>query len=308
MLPSVHLWYPAQIDLPGGGESFPLLIYYPGWQGMEIENHALIGNLASHGYVVAGVTYPLKTREMSADDFTRLVRHLDEPMDHSSEAAYRRTVRIATSRVERRARDAIAIVDELARRRDADEAFARRLDFDRVGIFGFSLGGAVAAEAATYDRRFRAAVNIDGRHWGRALETGVSQPYLFIGQELRQPGAAQLESMDAEIRYNALLNRYDYAQLAAHMRRHGGTHVTVMGAEHLSFTDRPRRTRLRRLLRHGRISAKQAAHILNVYTLAFFEQTLRAVPSDLLASGATPLKRTRIEVWTAQTAGGVQIS
>lgn len=323
--PAVHLWYPldagaqgpatvaaapiasAASTLGAGSGPFPLLLYLPGWAGTCIENTALLAHLAGHGYVVAGMHYPLRAG-LPAEALARCLRELEAPMDYGSEAAYRETVRRATARVDARAADATALLDGFARMAESHPLLAGRLDLDRVGILGFSLGGAVAAEAATRDARFRAVVNIDGRHWNQALLEGVRQPYLFIGEELHEPTAADLAARAPERRYNAMLDRHDYAQLAKNLRRHGGIHVTVRGADHMDFTDLPRRRRLLRLLH--RPAAKRTAPLLRRCTVDFFEAVFRGTRSGFLTPGSTPYRGARIEIFPApgqRAVGGVQI-
>lgn len=328
--PVVHLWYPADPDFLHHGQGplrrwrdgalrffrrsgraaapelavapgtvrFPLLIYFPGWPGTRIENHGLLNELASHGFVVAGIVYPARMPGMPAT-FDEQVRELEKPMDYSSAAAYHRTVAEARERVRSRAQDAVAVLDALARMDQAggSNRLSHRLDLDRAGILGFSLGGAVAAEASTIDPRLRAVVNIDGRHWNRALASGVSQPYMFIGEELLQPSDADLAATNPERRYNAILDRFDYAQLARNLKRHGGIQVVVSGTEHLNFTDHALRSRTRRFQGGMRIDPRRAYDIQNAYILAFFKQWLDRQPSPMLKDGAQPFPEARIQVW-----------
>ena len=89
--PMVHVWYPAAPGEPGartrgdsgllsrlgrmmygagantavrnlpfvaGTQRIPLVIYFPGWPGTQIDNFMLICDLVSRGFIVAGVVYP----------------------------------------------------------------------------------------------------------------------------------------------------------------------------------------------------------------------------------------------------------
>ena len=225
-------------------------------------------------------------------------------MDYTSEAAYHLTVARATERVRLRARDAVSLLEGLYRIEAAPVAslapmqqISQRLDLSRAAIIGFSLGGAVAAEASTLEPRFRAVVNMDGRHWGTALERGVSQPYLFIGEELSMPGDADLQSRNPHRRYNALLDHNDYTQLATNLKRNGGIRVVIAGARHLDFSDRTFAGRFRRLLSSRRIEPRRAMHIVNSYIIAFLEMSLLDKASPLLSSGAQPFPEARLYAW-----------
>ncbi len=291
----------AARDLPfaAGSARYPLLIYFPGWPGTQIENYGLINELASHGFIVAGVVYPARGPNLSPAAFHRQVTALEQPMDYSSEAAYRRTQAEGTARVRARSSDAVTLLDVMARVDGARATpLARRVDLDRIGIVGFSLGGAVAAQASTLDPRFAAVVNIDGRHWDRALERGVSQPYLFIGEELRMPTEADLAATDPNRRYHAIEDQRDYSQLALNLRRHGGMQVVVPGARHAHFTDGGGQSRLRRLTHAGeRSAARRVLEILHAYVPAFFRRILKSEPAPLLLSGARPFAHAHLQVW-----------
>jgi dienelactone hydrolase len=326
--PLIHLWYPADpaaresglmrwwrsvrrgidggradaalIGLPiaRGAQRFPVVLYFPGWPGTRIENYGLVCELASHGFIVAGVTYPAKLPGTSETAYQEQVRELEHWIVYTSAEVYRQAAQYSTDRVRFRAHDAIALLDGLARVDGADGSpFAHRLDLEHVGIIGFSLGGAVAAETSTMEPRIRAVVNIDGRHWGTALAGGVEQPYLFIGEELLQPSEADLTAADPDRRYNADADRFDYAQLAANLRRNGGIQVTILGTEHMNFTDSALVSRFRRLIHRNRIDPRKVLDTLNAYVLAFLQRNLMGKPTALPPADAESLADVRVEVW-----------
>lgn len=57
---------------------------------------------------------------------------------------------------------------------------AGSLDLFRVGMFGWSLGGAASAQAMHDDPRIKAAVNMDGTFWGPLAQEGVNRPFLLL--------------------------------------------------------------------------------------------------------------------------------
>lgn len=279
-------------------ERFPLVVYFPGWPGTRIENYGLVRELASYGFIVAGVTYPAKVPGMSEADYQTQVKELEAYPRYTSEQVYKSLVAYSTERVRFRARDASLLLDAFARI-DASAAgiFAHRVDIERISIVGFSLGGAVAAEAANRDPRIRAAVNIDGRHWGDALLNGVKKPYLYIGEELLIPTDSELSSSNPDERYNAEADKYDYSQLAANLRRNGGIQVTVLKARHMDFTDTGSVPGWRRLLHRNRIDPHRAHLILNTYVLAFLKANLNAEGSLRLFDTHPTFPEVRIDVW-----------
>jgi len=317
-LPRVRLWYPSQPPMPRSAwaswlklrvangfrapspelaipaapivrsnNRFPVLLYFPGWPEDRLQNMALIRGLVGHGFVVASIQYPSRSRGARS------------MLDYASDAAFERTVELDNELVEAHARTGSGVLDALAvlDQGEPNSPFRNRLDLLRAGVFGFSFGGAVAAELSRIDGRIKAVVNMDGRHWAQALRHGVERPYLFIGEELPMPTAAELESSDAMTRYEARMDQADYSQLAANLRSNGGFRVTIVGTAHLNFTDRALRSPLRRLSGGGTIDARRALLILDSYVLDFFQSQLRGQPSALLAGGSRPFPEAQIQCW-----------
>jgi dienelactone hydrolase len=277
---------PALPDAPvmQSGKKFPVVIYFDGWPEDKTQNITLLGELASRGFAVASVTYP----------------GIDRPLaDYSSEADFERSVRLDHARVRLHARDAISILDRLFDLgQDGRSRFAQRLDTDHASTLGFSFGGAVAAEATRLDPRIRSAVNLDGRHWGDALEHGVEKPYLFMCEELVMPSEADLASTDPMTRFEARMDRVDYSQLDANLRARGGVRATILGTSHMNFTDIPLRSPLRRFNAGGTIDAQRAREIINTFVVEFFSRyAVAGQPSAPLDAPWPHFPEVRLEIW-----------
>lgn len=254
---------------------FPLLIYFSSWPGTGIDNFILIRELVSHGYVVATIEYPAKPTE------------LQRPMDFSSGTAYANTVRIANERVRQRAHDAIRVLDFLAARTQRNDPLTGLINVDRAGIFGYSLGGAVASETCWLDRRFKAAMNLDGWDWADSFEHGIIQPYLFISGSFA-PTPADLRSSNPDRRFNALLNQANTEYWQINLARRVGVRVTIANADHSDFSDTPYHS-LRNRLSGRTIEPKPMRAIVHGYARAFFDQYLKNLNSPLLRN-STPLQ------------------
>ena len=77
--------------------------------------------------------------------------------------------------------DAQFVLDELGRLNAADPRFAGRLDLDKMGMFGHSLGGATAAQLCLRDPRCKAGAAMDGSYFETNLLTRtLSVPDLFF--------------------------------------------------------------------------------------------------------------------------------
>lgn len=248
----------AAIDAPIGAGPFPLALYIAGFGGRFHHNTALAQDLASHGYVV-----------LALDDTEPSVG-----FDYSSIVGARAARVEGDRKVRAQARTVIALIDELRRREGATVGpLAHRLDFDRVGIFGFSFGGAVAAQVAATDRRVRAAVDLDGSVYDTVERTGVGKPFLYVSSE-----------SDVDPAEGPLANAFDRenrASVERGLREHGGYLLTVDGTKHYDFTDTP----VLPSFRHtgvGTIDGRRCVRIVSKYVVAFFERHLRGKPEPLL--------------------------
>jgi len=61
-----------------------------------------------------------------------------------------------------------------------DPEFGPRIDHEKIGVFGHSIGGAGAIYASMLDNRFKAVIDLDGTPPSLALDQGIDVPFLFI--------------------------------------------------------------------------------------------------------------------------------
>ena len=248
----------AAADVP-----FPLLTFSHGYLGLHSQNTWQMEELASHGYVVVA---PNHTRGAIVTVFPdgRVVFGLTAPPeDMSVEQAGRLGMR-------QWAEDVAFVLDQLTGwQADPAHPFYGRLDLARVGSLGHSMGGGTAVQFAALDARCRALLLLDG--WLRPLDEPV----------LAQAGRAPLLAMLSEGEFGQV-NGALAAQLAA--GRADAWVLRIAGSGHYDYSDLPLLSPLTRLLgAKGPINGRRAAQIINAYTLAFFEATLRERPSPLLA-------------------------
>jgi predicted dienelactone hydrolase len=129
------LWYPDAEPGP-----HPLLVYSHGFMSMRGENVPLAELLASHGYVVVSVDYPLTNRR--APGGPNVGDAVNQPGD----------VRF--------------LIDQLLALPESERPFAGTIDPERIGVLGLSLGGLTTTLATFHprlrDSRIHAALSIAG--------------------------------------------------------------------------------------------------------------------------------------------------
>lgn len=243
---------------------FPMIVYVPEWGGGRIGNTALVQDLASHGFVVIAMD-PVNGPPGGIG------------MDFSSPAANAATLASAERLVRAQAHDAVDLLERLTAsigRGGMASPLAGRIDFSRVGIIGFSFGGAVAAQACWADARFKAAVNMDGWLFGDAATAGTAQPFLALSDDSPLPSQADLESADASVRFTSELNIADDRRMAIHVERHGAERIIISGSRHSNFSDLPLVWPVRAMNGAGPAPPIAAFRTISGHVAAFFRKHL----------------------------------
>lgn len=256
-------------DVATTEEGFPLVLYSPGFaQGLADANTFLIADLVSHGYVVAAIDHPFvshATRLLDGSvarfgDGARVVP-MPDPSDLDAVYAFPTVVG-----------DVLFVLDVIRDIQASDPMWKGRLDLTRLGMFGHSYGGAIAAELL---RRgvVDAAVNYDGRYHADVLEHGA-------------PGPLMLVAIDGRITADAPPNDdYGYREVTA--TADPGYFVEVAGAVHGMFQAdigvllKAKRGRNDRAF-SGEVDADLNLEICARYNLAFFDRHLRGAPDAAL--------------------------
>ena len=164
------------------------------------------------------------------------------------------------------------------------------LDLDHVGAFGHSFGGIAAGHACQLERRLKACLNEDGVVAKRPLFLdargwAIDQAFMLILHDppTRPLTAEQVAQMKMpRQRIEALVKKLDAEQEAALRNTGKGSYRVRLRSDkvsHMDFSDLPL------LGVHDRVDAEKRFAILATvrsYTLAFFNQYLRGVNSELL--------------------------
>lgn len=254
-----------------GTKKLPIVLYSPGWKGHLTQNSVQFEMLSSHGFVVVSVEHP-PAEALPADFDPSLEENLRE---YPFEARLR-------------ADDLSFLIDQIQdlNRNDPEGIFTAHLDTSRVGIFGYSFGGAVAAETCWLDQRLKAGINMDGMMFGAAADAGVMQPFFFMSCDGPLPTQEDLQCPDPRRRLHMQSLDLDITRIRRSLATYGGYYLNIRGSAHSNYSDRPLYSPLRKLTDAGAIDVKKVFEIINDYTLAFFEQYLNEHRQDLLKRDA----------------------
>jgi len=283
------------------GGPYPVIIFTPSWHGLRNQEMALVENLVNHGYVVIGVDHPYGSGVTVFPDGRRIYARPDRFIDTSSEETLRATTLIAEQQVRIRAADLVFVLDSLESLSRAGKlgALSEHLDFNRVGLLGYSFGGAVAAEACRMDPRFGSALDLDGALFGDAEREGIKQPFFVITDNDTPPTAAQLSSLRPTLRrWMQFITDQDHL-LLKNLETHGGYAATIDGVAHSNFSDAALSSPVRWLTGAGAIKPYRAFTIIREYSLAFFDQSLKGIGQPLLMGSSARFPEVKLEIYAA---------
>jgi dienelactone hydrolase len=230
----------------------------------------LVRELASHGYVVACLDHPSKSEMRSSGDgqvaASNWISFASEEAFEKSKRAVEHVLALQASRVQ-------SLVEKLSALNCSNSGgrFAGRLALDRIGIIGFSFGGAVAAEVCRSGERFAAGVNMDGILFGASAAGGIPKPFLFFSSDGPVPTEAAAKPTTPDGRARKLVAN-DYRNVMNSLRCNGGYYLVLSGARHRSFCDPPIYKRLRGRAAADEIQPQLAIKIVAAYTLEFFKR------------------------------------
>ena len=226
--------------------AYPVLLLSPsGFPPLLLS--AIAEELASYGFIVAGVNHTYETAVTAFAD-GRVV-----PMNPAAlggalgpqTGSYDDVFRQRASVCAYKAADLASVADQLERlNSDPAERLAGRLDLGRVAALGHSFGGNAALEWCRADQRCRAAVNLDGALWSDVGRVGLDRPAL---QVLAEHGEFAIAAEDAVKAGAAPTVEWFEAEKAitfggwrtVQQRAQPGYTAQIGGATHLSFMDVP---------------------------------------------------------------------
>ncbi|MCY7304871.1 MAG: hypothetical protein LH632_01735 [Rhodoferax sp.] len=271
---------------------YPVLVFLEGATGFRQMNTFQVEALVSHGYIVVAVDQPGAAANVVFPDGREVVgvpvlqlQALIRPSHMPGAAAPRVQGRDLKggSIVPFLAQDVSYVLDQIAmlNREDPKRLLTGRLDLQRVGVFGVSLGGIVAGVACLNEPRVRACLMMDAPMASEVVAAGLAKPGLWITRdaasmrlERQRAGGWSEEEIDAHL----TSMRAVYEALPG-----PGYFVQVVGTFHGNFTDIPNWTPLASWLNlTGPIDGQRGHDIINAYSLAFFDRHVAGRPGKLL--------------------------
>jgi dienelactone hydrolase len=268
-------------DAPVADGTFPVVVLEPGMGFSAPQYTAIAEDLASHGYLVAGVTPTYSANVTVLDGQAVTSTPEGNPQDlggHSGQALDEGNRLVALWAADARfaAHEASAL----------SGPFAGKVKQGPAAYIGHSFGGAASLEACRLDRTCAGAVDLDGTQFGGVVDKGLGSPWMVLGSEDScvtgecGPNATNPGEKDAA------------AQLVKASTGQSQRYV-VDGARHFNFSDYSfyfLAPPVRNLVGLGSIDGRRALAIQHDCLAAFLDHVTRGAPMPDLTKRYPELK------------------
>ena len=271
-------------DVPVSSQDskYPVLIFSHGWGENYSQNTILMEELASHGYIVFSISHhyeckftsfpdgrfiyiDMKSRrlqkimgEMASTEALALLQKFSDAGNDEERLQVFKDLEKAipvglTESPKYWAEDITYFIDQLNGLNNENGLFRNKMDLDKIGVFGMSLGGLASNEVSMLDNRVKACVNMDGGFHGLITKSDTKIPAMFLNSN-RYSGYGNIFTSRSE------MDCYSF---------------TVKNSDHMNFTDHSifPVPSAKPLL--GSVEGGKVIEIMNVMVLNFFDKYLK---------------------------------
>lgn len=255
-------------------EKFPLVIYSHGLTNNYTEATGRMAKLAGRGYVVVAInhTYSSDYAILSNGEMVvyKALSQLGDPIEKIDS--------VKTILADQWVDDAKSVIKKLRQSK-----YSESIDFNSIGLVGFSAGGTMATLGSHTMDNVKAAINLDGTPRGLNSELKPLSPQLFMFSEPIYYSDAQInawgitrEMIDAPLR---LID--DRSKKILSEAPEKSYIVRIPGTLHSNFIEYPLISPLSSILEiGGSIDSWKCYRMINEMIYAFLDEKLKNKPTE----------------------------
>jgi len=304
---TVYSYAKLEAPIATDEQNYPVVIFSHGSEVTRDHNTAECEELASHGYLVVGISHTYNSQIVKFPD-GRMVDGRKTMKERCKNKNLKQVLQQFDKDSETWVADVSFVIDQLEKlNSDKESTFYQHIDQKNIGIFGHSVGGGTAAQVCRHDPRVKAGVSLDGFLLGSNATIGFDKPFLSIlagdrANTFARPWTQNdwekfgMSSLDDEKMFKSYyLPAFESLFRSVNYDKYT---VVINGAGHLDFCDiaflRYASYFWRTLMTSGiadgafcteTIDGFRATEIVNAYLVNFFDKYLKDQPSDLLDGG-----------------------
>ena len=239
-------------------KKFPLVLFSHGFGGYKTQNMIAIEALVSKGYIVISADHTHDAKITIFKDGT-VVDHNYDILDN---VPIEKFWEIRIPQVNTRAADISFMIDKLQLMKN--HPLYNSINFNKIGVFGMSTGGATSVIASWNDTRISACLNLDG--WfvpiiDDIINTGIKIPFCYIGQK---------EWENAPLNYEKLDKFYKNCISDSYL-------LKINNTEHGDYSDSPHFSKIGRMLTSGKDVDDKFAERIGLSVVGFFDEYLKDI-------------------------------
>jgi dienelactone hydrolase len=235
---------------------FPLILFSHGLGGYKTQNSINIETLVSNGYIVIAPDHTYDANITAFPDGSVAEYKSNLPENYSAQEFWDNRL----PQLNTRANDLSFIIDKLQIMKQNPLYYA--IEFDKIGVFGHSFGGATSIVSSWNDTRISACLNLDG--WlvpvvDDIINTGLKIPFCYIGQE---------QWIKAPLNYEKLDKFYKNSTSDSFI-------LKIKGTKHMDYADMPHFSNIGRKIASGKNVDKEFTNRISNSILGFFNDYLK---------------------------------
>ncbi|MGG3506175.1 dienelactone hydrolase family protein [Paenibacillus lautus] len=273
---NVEFWYPEQAD-----GTYPLLVFSHGAFGIKTSNTSTFTELASHGYVVVSIDHPYHSFYTVSEDGKVVTINSEymQEFNNANKGVYSvgEFFELTQKWMKLRTDDMDFVMDTILEQAEQKkDSVYERIDTQKIGVFGHSMGGAASIALSRERDDIDAVVNIDAPFFSELVYDKVTNELKAKSEAYTIP-LLNVYSDDVWIQLDSSSSYI--ANRISNKNFKGAYNVHFKGTKHLSLTDLPLFSPiLANLLQEGQeadIDKYYAIETQNELILRFFDYALK---------------------------------
>lgn len=279
------------VEISDDKTQYPVLIYLTGVNGSRQFSTFQIQELVSQGYIVAGLDNPGAVVSVCFPDgrtikglpIEKIKALIDQSIENLPTIPTLNAIEFKDGIIPYFSNDVSFAINclEKINENDFQKILTKHLDINKIGLFGVSLGGIVAAEVAVNDNRIKACLIMESPMPKNVIKTGLKIPTMIMTRDeqtmrLERKKSGGWSEKDIQTHQYTMKNIYD--RLPS-----DGYFIKIPKIFHLDFTDAPLWFPYGKYIGlTGEIKSGQVHQIINDFSVAFFDKELKNIPSYFL--------------------------